>query len=147
MCKKYIVILKASGVSSNNEIEELLKNNVYNIITFPILKVEVLHSEPINPSGAQAVLTTSTNAIQIFSERSKNRNITLYTVGSTSKKVAKTLGYKNVIDCDGDSAKMYEVVLNNTTKESGQLLYVGAENISVEEPCLFTLLGCFFYLN
>ena len=48
MCKKYIVILKASGISSNNEIEELLKNNVYNIITFPILKVDS-SQKPINP--------------------------------------------------------------------------------------------------
>ena len=42
-----------------------------------------------------------------FQNDQKIGNITLYTVGSTSKKVAKTLGYKNVIDCQGDSVKMF----------------------------------------
>ena len=141
MCKKYIVILRASGISSNNTLEEHLKNNLYNIITFPILKVEILRSKPINPSGAQAVLTTSTNAIQIFSELSKNRNITIYTVGSTSKKVAETLGYKNVIDCQGDSVKMYKKVLNNCSKNNGDLIYISAESISLDLPRMLRDVG------
>ena len=141
MSKKYIVILRDSGISSNNELEEHLKNNLYNIISFPILKVEILHSKPINPSGAQAVLTTSTNAIQIFSELSKNRNITMYTVGSTSKKVAENLGYKNVIDCQGDSVKMYEKVLNNCSKNNGDLIYISAESISLDLPKMLQDVG------
>ena len=141
MRKKYIVVLRASRISSNNKLEEIFKNNIYNIITFPILKVEILHSDPINPAGAQAVLTTSTNAIQIFSELSKNRKTTIYTVGSTSKEVAKNLGYKNVIDCEGDSVKMYNKVLNDCSKHNGDLVYIGADSISLDLPKMLRKVG------
>ena len=116
MSKKYIVILRALGILDNTEIENILKNNLYNIITLPILKAETIYSKPINLNKSQAVLTTSSNAIKIFSQLSKKRNIPLYTVGSTSKIIAKRLGYKNVIDCQGDSVKMYNTVLKNCNK-------------------------------
>ena len=141
MSKKYIVILRSSGIYSNNELEKTLRNNFYSIKTFSILKVEPVHCKSINHSGAQAVLTTSSNAIHILSEISKNRNITMYTVGSTSKKVAETLGYKNVIDCQGDSVKMYNKVLNNCSKNNGDLIYIGAESISLDLPKMLTDVG------
>ena len=141
MSKKYIVILRALGILDNNEIENILKNNLYNIITFPILKAETIYSKPINLNTSQAVLTTSSNAIKIFSQLSKKRNIPLYTVGSTSKKVAKRLGYKNVIDCQGDSVKMYYEVLKNCNKNNGDLIYIGAKSISFDIPKMLLDVG------
>ena len=38
---------------------------------FPILKIKHLCSKPINLHNVQAILTTSSNAIQIFSESFK----------------------------------------------------------------------------
>ena len=80
----------------------VFKNTHYEVLTFPILKIEQLHSKPIKLHNVNALLTTSSNAIQILSELSKNRIIPIYTVGSTSKKLAKRLGFKNVIDCQGN---------------------------------------------
>jgi len=141
MSKKYIVILRALGILDNNEIENILKNNLYNIITFPILKAETIYSKPINLNKSQAVLTTSSNAIKIFSQLSKKRNIPLYTVGSTSKKVAEKLGYKNVIDCQGDSVKMFNVVLKSCNKNNGDLTYIGAKSISFDIPKMLLDVG------
>ena len=106
----------------------------YEVLTFPILKVEHLYSRPIKHPNAQALLTTSSNAIQIFSGLSKNRIIPIYTVGNTSKKLAKRLGFKNVIDCQGDSGKMFKKVLKTSCKSNGSLIYVGAKNISLDLP-------------
>ena len=50
------------------------------------------------------------------------------------KNVAKKLGYKNVIDCQGDSVKMYQVILDNCSKNNGELIYIGAKNISLNLP-------------
>ena len=110
-------------------------------MTFPILKIEHLYSKPINLHNAQALLTTSSNAIQIFSGLSKNRIIPIYTVGSTSKKLAKRLGFKNVIDCQGDSGKMFKKVLNNCSKNNGDLIYIGAKNISLDLPNMLRNVG------
>ena len=111
------------------------------IITFPILRIECLYSKPIKTSSAQAVLTTSPNAIQIFAELSKNRIIPIYTVASTSKKTAKKLGFKNVIDCQGDSVKMYQVILDNCEVKNGELIYIGAESISLDLPKMLQNVG------
>ena len=141
MNKKYIVIFRASANFPNNELENLLKKTKYNIVTFPILKVENTCSKPINTTKAQAVLVTSSNGLYNLSKLSNDRLIKIFTVGSVSKNLAKKFGYKNIIDCDGDSGKMYNVVLNNTTKDSGELLYVGADNISADLPKMFKEVG------
>ena len=86
MNDNFLVIFESSGIVSNNEIEKILKNKLYNIISFPILHIDPLHKKPIKLKNAQAILTTSSNAIQIFSGLSNNRMIPLYTVGSTLKK-------------------------------------------------------------
>ena len=134
MNKSFIVVLRSSGTIYNDELEKVLKNMHYEVLTFPILKIKHLCSKPINLHNVQALLTTSSNAIQIFSELSKNRIIPIYTVGSTSKKLAKRLGFKNVIDCQGDSGKMFKKVLNTSSKSDGSLIYVGAKNISLDLP-------------
>ena len=48
--------------------------------------------------------------------------------------MAKKLGYKNVIDCQGDSVKMFQVILDNCSKNNGELIYIGAKNISLNLP-------------
>ena len=78
-----------------------------------------MRSKPINLINTQAILTTSSNSIRLFAEFSKNRDIPLFTVGSTSKLIAKKFGYKNVIDCQGDSVKMYDVILKELEKIRG----------------------------
>ena len=90
MCEKYIVILKSSGYLQNDELASKLKKCGYNKVkTFSILKIERMRSKPINLINTQAILTTSSNSIRLFAEFSKNRDIPLFTVGSTSKLIAK----------------------------------------------------------
>ena len=141
MRKKFIVIFRALSNFPNNELENLLNSTKYNIITLPILKIENIYTKPINTIKAQAVLVTSSNGLYNLSKLSSDRSIKVFTVGSISKKLAKKLGFKNVIDCGGDSVKMFDVVVKNTTKDCGQLLYVGAENISVNLPKMLTKIG------
>ena len=71
MNKSYIVVLRSLGTMYNDELEEILKNIKYEVLTFPILKIKHLYSKPIKLHNVQALLTTSSNAIQIFSELSK----------------------------------------------------------------------------
>ena len=141
MCKKFIVIFRALSNFPNNELEKLLNRTKYSIITLPILKIENIYTKPINTLKAQAILVTSANGLYNLSKLSRDRSIKIFTVGSVSKKLAKELGFKNVIDCDGDSVKMFDVVVKNTTKECGKLLYVGAESISVNLPEMLTKIG------
>ena len=54
-------------------------------------------------NNAQAVCTSSINGIFLLSKLTKDRKIKLFTMGNSSKKVAQDLGFKNIIDCNGDS--------------------------------------------
>ena len=141
MSEKFIVILRSSGIFCNKQLENILKASCYNVVTFPILKVEPLYFEPIDVYKAQAILTTSSNSIQIFSKLSTNREIPIYTVGNTSRQLAKRLGYKNVIDCNGDSVKMYDKVLKSCCRNNGDLIYIGAESISLDIPKMLNNAG------
>ena len=103
--------------------------------------MENIYSKPINTLNAQAVLVTSANGLFILSRLSDNKLIRIFTVGSDTKRLAHLLGYKNVIDCNGDSVKMYTKVVENTIKEKGELIYVGAEDISTDLPLMLTNKG------
>ena len=113
MCKKFIVIFRALSNFPNNELENLLNSTKYNVITLPILKIENIYTKPINTLKAQAVLVTSSNGLYNLSKLSNDRSIKIFTVGSVSKKLAKKLGFKNVIDCDGDSVSSEQPNITN----------------------------------
>ena len=73
------------------------------------------------------LLTLQLKRLYYFSKLSDDKLIKIFTVGSSTKKLALELGYKNVIDCNGDSVKMFKVVIENTIKEKWKLIYVGAK--------------------
>ena len=84
---------------------------------------------------------TSSNGLYYFSKLSSDKLIKIFTIGSSTKKLALELGYKNVIDCNGDSVKMFNIVINNTLKENGKLIFVGAKDISVDVPRMLKRIG------
>ena len=141
MIKKFIVIFKSIGNFKNNELDSLLNKTIYNVISLPILKVVNIHCDPISTNGSQAILITSANGLYRLSELSYDRTTKLFAVGKTTKKLAKKLGYKNVIDCEGDSGKMFNMVLKQTCKELGHLIYVGAKDISLDIPKMLKEVG------
>ena len=75
----------------------------------------------------------------------KNRNFYLYSLGRASSLLAKNLGFKNIIECNGDSARMLQVFINNNKsssyKKKGALIYLGANNISYNLPAKLADLG------
>jgi len=141
MRKKTVVIFRSFGNILNNELENILSKKNFEVLTFPILKIEKNYSKPISTFKTQAVLLTSSNGLYYFSKLSNNKLIKIFTVGSSTRKLAFKLGYKNVIDCNGDSVKMINIVKNNTLKENGKLIFVGAKDISVDMPKMLINLG------
>ena len=141
MDKKLVAIFKSQGKFTNHEVENTFSRFIYPIMVFPILYIEDVPCEKISISNVQAILITSTNSLYYLSKLYKERNIKVFTVGSSSYKLAKKLGFKNVIDCAGDSVKMLNVVIEKTTKKSGSLLYLGAKEVSVDLTGVLENLG------
>ena len=141
MRKKTIVIFRSVGKIANNELENMLLKKNFEVLTFPILSIVNINSKPISTSKTQAVLLTSSNGLYYFSKLSNDKLIKIFTIGSSTKKLALELGYKNVIDCNGDSVKMFNIVIDNTLKENGKLVFVGAKDISVDMPRMLKRIG------
>ena len=141
MVNNFIVIFRALGSFSNIELEKILTNTNYNILTLPILKIKKINTEPIETNNVQAALVTSANGLFFFSQLSKDRAIKLFTIGNVSGVLAKKFGYKNVIDCQGDSVKMFKVVKKNMIRENGPIIYVGAQYISLDLPKMLRDIG------
>ena len=103
-------------------------------MSFPIMKVNKIRVKNINTQNCQAILTTSFNSLTFLSDLIDNKNLKIFTLGLSSACYARNIGFKNVIDCDGDGDKMVSTILRKTRNDKGKIIYAGAKNISVNIP-------------
>merc|ERR1712225_81073 len=79
-----------------------------------------------------------------LSKLTNNRNFALYTLGKASAMLAKKLGFKNIIECNGDSGNiLLNFIDNNKNKkvDRGNIIYAGAKEISINLPKKLSCLG------
>ena len=143
--KKKIIILRAKGPIRNDYLKNILSDLNFEIKSFPVLEIIRLYNKTINISKNALVFTTSYYGIYFLSKLSKEKEFILFTLGEASKRLAIKLGYKNIIECSGDSANMLKVFLkdkNNFLKnKKGEIIYAGAKNISFNLPGKISELG------
>ena len=143
--KSNVVIFRAKGPTSNSYLIESLSELNYNIMSYPILKVEEIPNDNFFLKSDSVVLTTSFYSIYYLSRLTFKRNFLLYTLGEASKNLAKKLGFKNIIECNGDSGRMLKIFIDNNKsssyKKKGALIYLGANNISFNLPAKLADLG------
>ena len=132
--KKKIIVFRATGMINNKNLELALSNKDFNVKTYPIMKIKGLPIKEINTKGCQAILTSSINSLFFLSKIVKNKNIQIFTLGKFSYQYAKKVGFKNIIDCNGDGVKMLSIILNKTKNDKGKIIYAGAKKISVDIP-------------
>ncbi len=141
MKSKYLAILRSTNIDENKYLENLCKKLKFIVKTYPILEVKALTEKKICTGRAQALCTTSMHGISIISKLVDDREIKLFTMGESSAKVAKKKGFKNIIDCSGDSDRMLKLILNNTVKGNGEIIYAGAKKISSDLPKILAEFG------
>mgnify|MGYP001161644519 FL=1 len=143
--KNNIVVFRAKGPTNNSYFIESLRELNYNVMSYPILKVEKISNNKFAFKSDSVILTTSFYSIYYLSRLTFERNFILYTLGEASKNLARKLGFKNIIECSGDSANMFKVFINNNKsssyKKKGALIYLGANNISFNLPAKLADLG------
>ena len=104
--EKYIIIFRADGPLKNTYLTDKLKKLNYKIKNYPILTVKKIHTKEIKINNNDVVITTSFNSIYYLSHLTKNRIFDLYTLGKAASLLAKKLGFKNIIECNGDSGNI-----------------------------------------
>ena len=138
--KKYVIIFRSTLTISNQELEDNIKSIGFLVKTYPILEIKNIRKERISTINTQAICTSSANGILILSKLINDRKIKIFTMGNSSSKIAKECGFKNIIDCNGDSGRMLKL-LNKTVKGNGEIIYAGAKEISNDLPKFLTSRG------
>ena len=134
---KYIIIFRASGPLKNTYLANKLGKLNYKIKDYPILSVKKIYTKEIKINDNDVVITSSFNSIFYLSQLTQNRIFILYTLGKAATLLAKELGFKNIIECTGDSVSMFkDFIKNNKNKiiNRGNVIYVGAKQISFNLP-------------
>ena len=135
---KKIVVFRSKSPINNSHFLQRLSDLEYQIISYPILEVKKTYYKKLNIKKNSIIFTTSFNSIHFLSELMQQRDIQLYTMGEASSILAKKLNFKNIIECNGDSANMVTVFLEKNkkslTKKKGDIIYAGAKDISYDVP-------------
>ena len=142
--EKHIIIFRANGPLKNTYLTDKLKKLNYNIKNYPILIVKKIYTKEIKINNNDVVITTSFNSIYYLSQLTKNRSFDLYTLGKAATLLAKKLGFKNIIECNGDSGNiLLNFIRNNKNKlvNRGNVIYAGAKEISFNLPKELNRLG------
>ena len=141
---KYIIIFRASGPLKNTYLTDKLEKLNYKIKNYPILNVKKIYTKEIKINDNDVVITTSFNSIYYLSQLTQNRIFNLYTLGKAATLLAKKLGFKNIIECNGDSGNiLLNFIKNNKNKliNRGNIIYAGAKEISFNLPKELNSLG------
>ena len=114
---KYIIIFRASGPLKNTYLTDKLAKLNYKIKDYPILNVKKIYTKEIKINDNDVVITSSFNSIYYLSQLTQNRIFILYTLGKAATLLAKKLGFKNIIECTGDSGNiLLNFIKNNKNK-------------------------------
>ena len=141
---KYIIIFRAIGPLKNTYLTDKLGKLNYKIKDYPILNVKKIYTKEIKINNNDVVITTSFNSIYYLSQLTQNRSFVLYTLGKAATLLAKELGFKNIIECTGDSGSMLlNFIENNKNKiiNRGNIIYAGAKETSFNFPKELNNLG------
>ena len=141
---KYIIVFRASGPLKNTYLADRLAKLNYKIKDYPILNVKKIYTKEIKINDSDVVITSSFNSIYYLSQLTQNRVFILYTLGKAATLLAKKLGFKNIIECTGDSGNMLlDFIKNNKNKvfNRGNVIYAGAKEISFNFPKELNSLG------
>lgn len=142
--KKHIIILRANGPLKNNYLDNKLKKLNYTIKSYPILSIKKIYHKDIRVNDNDIVITSSFNGLYYLSTLTPNRYFYLYTLGQATSLLAKKLGFKNIIECSGDSGSMLKLFIKKNKKRKfnrENIIYAGAKNISFNLPKELNLLG------
>ncbi|AIL65355.1 uroporphyrinogen-III synthase [Rickettsiales bacterium Ac37b] len=117
--------------------QKLHSMNIYSVIEslFTVVHIHVDINDLNNILGTnklQFIIFTSINAIKAFAELSNIRDILVLTVGSSTARQAKTIGFKQVITVNKDATELLHYIRRNFIPSKGMVLYPHGKIISLD---------------
>ena len=98
----------------------------------PLINVEKVQHEEINPNDYGGLIFTSSNAVRNLNVENLNKKLICFCVGNATEKKARSLGFQNTIAAEGNVSNLKELILQNYELKDTPLLYVSGEIITTD---------------
>ncbi|MET0273256.1 MAG: uroporphyrinogen-III synthase [Phenylobacterium sp.] len=95
-------------------------------VVSPLLAVRVLDDVEVDLTGVAALAFTSANGVRAFAEKSGDRTLKVFAVGSATAQAARAAGFRSVLSADGDVDALAEGIGIRRTELKGAVLHPGA---------------------
>jgi uroporphyrinogen-III synthase len=92
----------------------------------PLLAVRTLDDVEVDLSGVAALAFTSANGVRAFAEKSGDRTLKVFAVGSATAQAARAAGFRSVLSADGDVDALAEGIGLRRSELKGVVLHPGA---------------------
>ncbi len=96
----------------------------------PLMILDFLPKLPLDFTQYQALIFTSPNGVRAYAHHYHGANLKIYCVGDKAAKMAKSIGFKDVISAKGDLLKLSDTIHSQCTPNKGPLLYLSAKHIA-----------------
>ena len=109
---------------------EALLAKGYDPVLAPFLSIRFLDLPEPDLDGIQAVLVTSANGARALARLSRERGVSVLTVGDASARESARLGFRNVASAAGDVAALADLAMANCQPHGGPLLHVAGSRVA-----------------
>ena len=126
-------ILITRHQSAADRLAAELRTRGFDPVSAPMLDI-VDTGVPVDLSGVQAVLATSTNGMTALARQTEIRDVKLLAVGDATAKAARELGFSDVESARGDSGALSDLAILRCNSSVGRLLHVAGGHVAGTLP-------------
>ena len=102
---------------------ELLTRRGINVVSEPLLTIAPVKDAGVDLNDVQALLFTSANGVRAFAALCPERELLVMTVGDSSARAARALGFSNVASAGGDVTSLAALVQERLNPIKGALFH------------------------
>lgn len=117
-------VLVTRPIEDAAETATRLRDRGHTALIAPLLDVRFRDGSVLSFDGVQAVVVTSANGIRALVRRSQRRDIRLFAVGPQTAAAARTAGFEDVKNSQGDSIALADAISVWADRSKGALLHV-----------------------
>ena len=125
-------ILLTRPIDDSIEMIKKFKLLGHEVSHLPLLNIEKVNHENFNFGSYDAFIFSSSNSIKFLDIKNINKDIKCFSVGTSTERKIRSLGFQNVIPAEGSVNSLIEIIQNNFDTSDGKLLYISGETIAYE---------------
>jgi uroporphyrinogen-III synthase len=127
-------VLNTRPLEDAVELNERLLQLGLTVVSEPLLQISFFEKSTPDLEKFEALIFTSRNGLRAFGRVSAQRNIPIFAVGDSTARLAREVGFQQVLSADGDVESLAALIVGAMEPLSGPLLHV-AGSVTAGDLC------------